>query len=141
MPSLAKVSTSTATLLWTNMVVPSMAIQVSAYVLGFLGGMLLYNKTKNKYYLYGGLIMASIFPYTMAMFVPINKDIFAFVEAGLEDVDGSMAEKMWIWNRNQCGRTVLNAAGFLTTLFGAVTDLGHDEHQKENHGSTKRKTT
>jgi len=108
-------------------------------MLGFLGGMILYYKTKNKYYLYGGLIMASIFPYTMALFVPINKHIFAFVKSGLEDVDGSMAEKMWIWNRNQYGRTVLNAAGFLTTLFGAVTDLGEDE-ERDNHGNTKGKT-
>ncbi|KAG0048974.1 hypothetical protein BGZ83_006159 [Gryganskiella cystojenkinii] len=122
MPALAKIPTSIAARLWTEMVLPATIIQVSAFVFGFLGGMALYYETKNKYYLYGGLIMASIFPYTLAMFVPINQELFMFVKSGLEDVDGSIAEKMWIWNRNQIGRTALNTAGFLTTLFGALTE-------------------
>lgn len=97
---------------------------------GFLGGVGVYYKTKNKYFLYGGLIMLSILPYTMVMFLPINKDLFAFAKSGLGDLDGSIARKMVIWNRNQYGRTALNVAALLTTLYGALTEGKGDNNSK-----------
>lgn len=104
--------------------------QVSAFVTGSLGGSVVYYKTKNKYYLYGGLIMAAILPYTMVMFLPINKELFAFAKSGLADVDGSIAHKMMIWNRNQYGRTALNLIALFTTLYGTIKEGGGKKGSK-----------
>ncbi|KAF9087098.1 hypothetical protein BGX23_008374 [Mortierella sp. AD031] len=118
MPALAKFSPASSLAVWCETARPAMSIQVSAIVVSVLGGSYIYYKTKNRFFLYGSLIMASILPYTATMFLPINASLFEINKAGRDD--GTIGTKMQQWNRNQYGRVFLNAAALFVTLFGAL---------------------
>ncbi|KAG0048975.1 hypothetical protein BGZ83_006160 [Gryganskiella cystojenkinii] len=133
MPTLAKFSTTSAAHFFKEMAQPAMLTQVTALVTGLLGGSAVYYKTKNKYFLYGGLIMLSILPYTVVMFLPLNFAIFDFAKSGLSDVDGSIAKTLITWNRRQYGRTALNATAFLTTLYGILTEGSSGSNKGTKH--------
>ncbi|GJJ72938.1 hypothetical protein EMPS_05296 [Entomortierella parvispora] len=130
MPTLTKLSGASAVSFWSQMAHPAKMTQLSSLITAFLGGVGVYYKTKNKYFLYGSLLMLSIIPYTVVMFLPINRELFAFAKSGLADVDGSFARKIVTWNRNQYGRTALNFAALFTTLYGALKEGEGDNKEK-----------
>lgn len=94
------------------------AIQVSAIAVSVLGGSYIYYKTKNRFFLYSSVIMASILPYTAAFFIPINGPLFEMNKIGRDD--GTIVKKMAQWNRNQYGRVGLNALALFVSLYGAL---------------------
>ncbi|KAF9909322.1 hypothetical protein EC991_008833 [Linnemannia zychae] len=118
MPALAKFAPASSLAVWCETAFPAMSIQVSAIAVSVLGGSYIYYKTKNRFFLYSSLIMASILPYTAAFFIPINGPLFEMNKAGRDD--GTIGEKMRQWNRNQYGRVALNAAALFVSLYGVL---------------------
>ncbi|KAK3833394.1 MAG: hypothetical protein JOS17DRAFT_76438 [Linnemannia elongata] len=118
MPALAKFAPSSSLAVWCETAFPAMSIQVSAIAVSVLGGSYIYYKTKNRFFLYSSVIMASILPYTAAFFLPINGPLFEMNKTGRDD--GTIAKKMTQWNRNQYGRVGLNALALFVSLYGAL---------------------
>ncbi|KAG0207129.1 hypothetical protein BGX28_001560 [Mortierella sp. GBA30] len=118
MPSLAKFAAKSSLAVWCETTHAAMSIQVSAIAVSVIGGSIIYFKTKNRYFLYGSMIMASILPYTVAMFLPINSRLFEMNKTGIDD--GTIESKLLQWNRNQYGRTLLNVAALVVTLYGGL---------------------
>ncbi|KAF9938423.1 hypothetical protein BGZ67_000194 [Mortierella alpina] len=121
MPSLAKLPAQTAVAVWCNTAFAAMSTQVSAIAISVIGGSIVYYKTKNRFFLYSSLIMASILPYTSVMFLPINSRLFEMNKTG---DDGTIATKMEQWNRNQYGRVLLNVAAMVISLYGVLQGKG-----------------
>ncbi|KAF9343674.1 hypothetical protein BGX26_005377, partial [Mortierella sp. AD094] len=109
---------ATSLAVWCQTAFPAIAIQVSAIAVSVVGGSIVYYKTNNRSYLYGSMIMASILPYTAVMFLPINKSLFQMNKTGIDD--GTAISKLQQWNKNQYGRTFLNVAALLITLYGGL---------------------
>ncbi|KAG0284475.1 hypothetical protein BGZ96_011146 [Linnemannia gamsii] len=118
MPSLAKFAPSSSLAVFCETAFPAMSIQVSAIAVSVLGGSYIYYMTKNRFFLYSSLIMASILPYTAAFFLPINARLFEMNKTGRDD--GTIGKKMAQWNRNQYGRVGLNALALFVSLFGVL---------------------
>ncbi|KAI1299944.1 hypothetical protein EDD11_006346 [Mortierella claussenii] len=118
MPSIQKLSPMNSLAVFCRAASPAMSIQVSAIAVSLLGGTLVYNKTKNRSFLYGSMIMLSVLPYTVFMFFPINRALFSMNKTGVDD--GTIGLRMQQWNRYQYGRTLLNVTALLVTLFGGL---------------------
>ncbi|KAF9308480.1 hypothetical protein BG003_011045 [Podila horticola] len=122
MPALRKFSASSAVSVWAETAHSAMFVQVSAIAISALGGSYIYYKTKNRFFLYSSLLMASIMPYTVAFFLPINKSLFAIRTSGKDD--GTIEPKMIQWNKLQYGRTLLNVTSLLIALYGGLSGNG-----------------
>ncbi|KAG0350769.1 hypothetical protein BC939DRAFT_506449 [Gamsiella multidivaricata] len=118
MPAVQKFSPMNALAVWCECAFPAMLIQITAIATSVIGGTIVYYKTKNRSFLYGAMIMASVLPYTGVMFFPINSELFRMNKSGIDD--GTVWEKMQQWNRNQYGRVLLNVAAMVVTLFGGL---------------------
>ncbi|KAI8604398.1 hypothetical protein EDD21DRAFT_350963 [Dissophora ornata] len=118
MPSLAKIAPMDAVAVWCGTAIGAMTTQVSAIAISVLGGSYVYYRTKNRFYLYGSMLMLSILPYTAVMFLPINSRLFEMNRSGVDD--GTVAIKMQQWNKNQYGRVFLNVAALVVTLLGTL---------------------
>ncbi|KAF9204466.1 hypothetical protein BGZ59_001035 [Podila verticillata] len=122
MPALRKFSASSAVAVWAETAHGAMSIQISAVAISVLGGSYIYYKTKNRFFLYSSMLMASIMPYTFAFFIPINKALFAMRASGKDD--GTIDSKMIRWNRLQYGRTLMNVTSLLLALYGGLSGDG-----------------
>ncbi|KAG0035991.1 hypothetical protein BGZ82_004846 [Podila clonocystis] len=122
MPALRKFSASSAVSVWAETAQGAMSIQVSAIAISVLGGSYIYYKTKNRFFLYSSVLMASILPYTLAFFLPINKSLFAIRSSGKDD--GTIETKMIQWNKLQYGRTLMNVTSLFIALYGGLNGDG-----------------
>ncbi|KAF9022644.1 hypothetical protein BGZ52_000803 [Haplosporangium bisporale] len=116
MPALRKFSASSAVAVWAETAHGAM------FAISVLGGSYIYYKTKNRFFLYSSMLMASIMPYTFAFFIPINKALFAMRASGKDD--GTIDSKMIRWNRLQYGRTLMNVTSLLLALYGGLSGDG-----------------
>ncbi|KAF9932400.1 hypothetical protein FBU30_008252 [Linnemannia zychae] len=118
MPALAKFAPTSSLAVWCETGAASKSIQVSAIAISVLGGSYIYYATKNRFFLYSSLIMASILPYTSMFMLPINRPLFEMNKSGHDD--GTIAEKMRLWKRNQYGRFALNAVALIVSILGVL---------------------
>ncbi|KAG0372195.1 hypothetical protein BGX24_000582 [Mortierella sp. AD032] len=122
MPSLRKFASSSSLAVWSEMYLLAKPIQISTITISALGGMFLFNKTANPYYLYSSILMASLVPYTMTLLYPINNKLLEIRKHGGDD---RPVEEMLIrWDTIHFGRTVMSYSALLLTLYGALRGAG-----------------
>lgn len=95
-----------------------LALQITTTVLSALGGLFLFSKTTNLYYLYSSILMASLIPYSRILLLPINNKLLEIRKHGGDD---RPVEEMLIrWDALHFGRTLISYAALVLTLYGAL---------------------
>ncbi|KAF9430158.1 hypothetical protein BGZ94_008098 [Podila epigama] len=125
LPNVRTLSATTALNIWVGSARGAMSTseQVSAIAISVLSGSYIYYKTKNRFFLYSSVLMASIFPYTFTFFIPINRALFSMHSTGL--IDGTVHAKLDRWNTFQYGRVLMNFTSLLISLYGALPGHKH----------------
>ncbi|KAG0273045.1 hypothetical protein BGZ95_011156 [Linnemannia exigua] len=118
MPSLRKFASSSSLAVWAEMYLLAKPIQISTITISALGGMFLFYKTANPYYLYSAVLMASIAPYTFSLLYPINNKLLEIRKHGGDD--RPVEEMLVRWDTIHFGRTVISYGAFFLTLYGAL---------------------
>jgi hypothetical protein len=94
----------------------SLRIMGGLSVLGAVLGGLCYWKSREKFWLIGGGLMGSLWPYTLLTMMPINKELVALneeVRGGKElsaEEETRVSSKMSSWVKRHCGRIAISLA-------------------------------
>lgn len=87
-------------------------------VLSALGGLILFSKTANPYYLYSSILMISLIPYSRLLLLPINSKLLEIRKRGGDD--RPVEELLIRWDALHFGRTVIGYGALVLMLYGAL---------------------
>ncbi|KAF9119791.1 hypothetical protein BGW39_011909 [Mortierella sp. 14UC] len=118
MPSLRKFASASSLAVWAEMFLLAKPIQITTIATSAMGGIFLFYKTANPYYLYSAVLMASIVPYTYTLLYPINNKLLAIRKHGGDD--RPVEEMLVRWDAIHFGRTLISYGAFVLTLYGAL---------------------
>ncbi|KAF9969807.1 hypothetical protein BGZ73_007669 [Actinomortierella ambigua] len=119
LPSLRKFSAASSLSVWNAMFHKAGVSQISMIVIGTLSSAAVYYKTKNAYFLYGSVVMASIFPYTLGLLGSVNNQL---IEAHKAGTAGPHTEALLSrWEKINLGRAILGLTALGLVAYGGVT--------------------
>ncbi|KAF9183403.1 hypothetical protein BGZ51_001540 [Haplosporangium sp. Z 767] len=135
MPSLRKFSTTSSVAIWHEIFQSAKSLQVATLTAGIAGSVGLYYKSKNAFYLYGAITMATVIPYTLLTLVPLNKKLFAIRQTNtingksnsLKDSvsnDNVSEDLLNRWSLFHLGRVALGFGALFSVLYGVVSENG-----------------
>ncbi|KAF9168269.1 hypothetical protein DFQ27_003349 [Actinomortierella ambigua] len=119
LPSLRKFSAASSLSVWSSMFHKAGVSQIGMVVVGSLSSAAVYYKTKNAYFLYGSVVMASILPYTVGLLGSVSNKLVEAHEAGTA---GPHTEALLArWEKINLGRAILGLAALGLVAYGGVT--------------------
>ncbi|KAF9332743.1 hypothetical protein BGZ91_011577 [Linnemannia elongata] len=118
MPSLRKFASASSLAVWAEMSLIANPLQMTTTVLSALGGLILFSKTANPYYLYSSILMISLIPYSRLLLLPINNKLLEIRKRGGDD--RPVEELLIRWDALHFGRTVIGYGALVLMLYGAL---------------------